>query len=304
MRGELLGVWEFSWQELWQPLSEPLYVTEDKGWYTQDSDGKEIWEDETPEYHDDLFCELFRALNSTLKEPYDEATELADIVDNASQARDAFQSIKAESFKGESSLRDFFEQAYTILDEVYESENLKRKYTELLEIFIQKYSLRYALRKPFILVPTLPGIFASMLRECQNFVSHDSHLMELASDFEEALKTFRLEQTPQKLKECLRVQVNLMEGIGCLNPSSNGANTYGQIIQKLVPHEDLTKAVKGIYKFINDYPGIRHGGTPNSRLRELELRDLLVVSLQLYSCLPYLSENLEPEKIYGGSVNP
>jgi hypothetical protein len=303
VRGEFLSVWRFTLQEIWEPLSEPFYTTEEKGWNVVNAEGEEEWEDEMPEAHEDLFCELFRTINSALREPYDVATKLTDIVDDTKKAREAFWVLTEKDFKSESALRLFFEAVYTILNEVYESKNLRDKYISLLRGFIEKYSLRYAMRDPLILVPTLPGIFSSLLREFQLNVSKNVNLEELSDDFEDALKAFRLEQSTRTLKECIRLQFNLLEGYSKTHSTSNKGKNFGKIAQTSIPHRGLSKAVDAIYEFANDYPGIRHSGAPENKNRELELRDFLVISLQLYSCLPYLSESINPERIYGGSIN-
>jgi len=50
------------------------------------------------------------------------------------------------------------------------------RYFNLLAVFIDKFSLRYDLRRPCTLCPTLPGVFASLVRDLRVLMSQDAHL--------------------------------------------------------------------------------------------------------------------------------
>jgi len=60
------------------------------------------------------------------------------------------------------------------------------RYFNLLARFIEKFSLRYDLRRPCLLCPTLPGMFASLVRELRTHVNRDEHLRALMHDFDSA----------------------------------------------------------------------------------------------------------------------
>lgn len=145
MRGEFIGVWSETWREIWVPLI--------------DHDG-------VPE---DIFCELYRELARALKDkPSVEA--LADIIDNTVQSREAFEKTVANDFAGERALVTFLEAAHSALDELAGDE-LSNRYFNLLTGFIDKFSLRYDLRRPCTLCPTLPGVFASLVRDLRVLAS-------------------------------------------------------------------------------------------------------------------------------------
>ena len=61
--------------------------------------------------------------------------------------------------------------------------------------------------------------------------------------------------------------------------------------------------MKNLYGFASDYPGIRHGGTPASALRDVDMRDMVAMSILLTGFTPYLESRLSAEAIFGGSVN-
>ena len=92
MRGELIGVWSETWREIWLPLIEQPLAEDDEG---------------LPE---DIFCELYRALEPALS-PRPSVENLADIVGNPAQSREAFEETTANDLAGERVLVDFFEAA-------------------------------------------------------------------------------------------------------------------------------------------------------------------------------------------------
>ena len=282
MRGEFIGVWSETWREMWQPLIEqPL---------GEDGEG-------VPE---DLFCELYRELARALKTPLSDET-LAYIINDPAQSRKAFEETTAADFAGERALVGFFESAYDALDELGGDE-LSNRYFNLLERFIDKFSLRYDLRRPCTLCPTLPGVFASLVRDLRALTSQDPHLDALMKEFENALRDLRHDCSDGRIKTCIQKQVNLMEAIGRSFPGVSGT-TLGKICDEVGtwPHEKLKAAMKDLYGFASDYPGIRHGGTPANALRAIDMRDMVAMSILLTGFTPYLTNNLDSEVVYRGT---
>src|SRR2546429_3555009 len=93
MRGEFIGVWSETWREIWNPLAS---------------------EETAP---NDLYCELYRELAVALKKKQT-PEELADIIDNADQAKATFEAIGAIDIEGERVLTAFFERMHEALDEL------------------------------------------------------------------------------------------------------------------------------------------------------------------------------------------
>src|SRR5690349_20372651 len=93
MRGEFIGVWAETSREIWDQLAS---------------------QETAP---DDLYCELYRELSSALRRK-PTLEELANIIDNSVQAKEAFQNTRAEDFAGERALVAFFEKTHEALDDL------------------------------------------------------------------------------------------------------------------------------------------------------------------------------------------
>lgn len=276
MRGEFIGVWSETWREIWLPL---------------------IDHDEIPE---DIFCELYRVLAPTLRgRPSIEA--LADVIDNPGQSRAAFEKTSANDLAGERALVTFFEAAHSALDELV-GDDLSNRYFNLLAGFIDKFSLRYDLRRPCTLCPTLPGVFASLVRDLRVLTSQDAHLDALMKEFENAIRDLRHDCSDGRIKTCIQKQVNLLEAIGRTAPGVTGT-TLGAICNQIGtwPHEKLKEAMRDLYGFASDYPGIRHGGTPANALRAVDMRDMVAMSILLAGFTLYLSSGLDADVVYRGA---
>lgn len=276
MRGEFIGVWPSSWREVWAKLAQHQQAPED------------------------LFCELYRTLVNTLSLPLD-AQELADVIDDTAQAKEAFKRDNVKSFERELQLVEFLEAAYTVIDDLG-GDSLANRYFNLLSSFIEKYSLRYDLRRPCLLCPTLSGVFTSLVRDLRLATSQDAHLDSLMKEFEEAIRDLRDDRSDGRIKTCIQKQVNLLEAMGrtCLGVSNR---TLGAICNQVDtwPHEKIKEAIQALYGFANDYPGIRHGGTPANALRTIEMRDMVAMSILLAGFTPYLSDQFDAEVVYRGS---
>ena len=282
MRSEFVGVWSELWREVWLPLiDEPLREGED----------------DVPE---DIFCELYREVARALKDqPSIEA--LADVIDEPIQSREAFEKTTAADLAGEGAVVTFLEAAHPALDDLAGDE-LSNRYFSLLSGFIDKFSLRYDLRRPCILCPTLPGIFASLVRDLRALTNQDPHLNTLMNEFEDAVRDLRHDGSDRRIKTCIQKQMNLLEAIGRAAPGVTG-NTLGAICNQVGtwPHEKLKEAMKNLYEFASDYPGIRHGGTPESALRAVDMRDMVAMSILLVGFTPYLAHGLNPDVVYRGT---
>jgi hypothetical protein len=225
---------------------------------------------------------------------------LADIIDNPLQSREAFESTDAEDLAGERALVGFLESAHDVLEDLGGDE-LTNRYFRLLAAFIEKFSLRYDLRRPCVLCPTLPGVFSSLMRDLRALTSLDSHLDTLMKDFENAIRDLRQDCTESRIKTSIQKQVNLLEAIGRAYPGVT-ATTLGKICDQIGtwPHERLKTSMKELYGFASDYPGIRHGGTPANALRTVDMRDMVAMSILLVGFIPYLSSSLNPDLVYRG----
>jgi len=276
MRGEFIGVWSETWREIWTPL---------------------IDQEDVPA---DIFCELYRALAPTLRLP-PTVEALADIIDNPVQGREAFEATRAEDVAGERGLVSFLEAAHTALDDLV-GDPLSNRYFNLLAGFVDKFSLRYDLRRPCTLCPTLPGLFASLVRDLRALTTRDTHLDALMKGFENAVRDLRTDCSDSRIKTCIQKQVNLLEALGRTFPGVTGT-TLGAICNQVGtwPHEKMKEAMKDLYGFASDYPGIRHGGTHANAIRAIEMRDLVAMSILLAGFTPYLCDQLDADVVYRGA---
>ena len=283
MHGELIGVWAETWREIWLPLIEPSLVEDDE---------------DLPEY---IFCELYRALAPALSSP-PSVEDLADIIGNPVQSREAFEATTAYELAGESALVGFFEAMHDALEEMGGDESTNR-YFNLLSGFIGKFSLRYDLRRPCVLCPTLPGLFASLVRDLRALASQDLHLDRLMKEYEDAVRDLRFGCTDGRIKTCIGKQFMVLEAIGGLDPVVT-KNTLGDMCEQLNswPHATIKDALKKLYGFASDYPGIRHGSSAKGALRAIEMRDMVAMSILLTGFTPYLERRLSADAIYGGST--
>lgn len=276
MRGEFILIWPELVHELWEPLANLEAAP------------------------NDLFCELFRAVSVAFKIPLS-TEELANIVDDPVEARDAFYGLTAGSFSSERALVFALEQISEVLDDLV-GEELSEKYFLQLETVIKKFSLRYELRAPCILCPSLSGIFSNLILELRNHTNTDAHLSSLMNDFESSIVDIRIDNSANHIKTCIQKQINLLEALGGNLPNVTG-NTLGAICNQANtwPHAQVKIAIKELYGFACDYPGIRHGGTAANKLRDLDLRDVMAISILLAGFIPYLTNGLNFEKLYGAS---
>ena len=160
----------------------------------------------------DLFAELYRELAAALKtKPSIE--QLAEIIDDPNQSAEAFKNTSAQDLAGERSLVAFLENAHGVLEDLA-GDLLSNHYFLLLTAFIDKFSLRYDLRRPCTLCPTLPGVFASLLGDLHSLVAQDAHLNTLMTEFEDTVRDLRFGCTDARIKACIGKQVMLLEGLG------------------------------------------------------------------------------------------
>lgn len=138
-----------------------------------------------------------------------------------------------------------------------------------------------------------------MMRDLKAVAQSDADLQPSFHEFEEALRDLTAEQSERLIKTCIQKQVNLLEALGQKSPGVT-TNTLGRICNQIGvwPHEQVKEAIKNLYGFACDYPGIRHAGTAANRIRAIEMKDMVAMSVLLAGFMPYLSHQLDAEEIY------
>ena len=310
MRGEIVGVWKETWREIWAPMAkhpefgddlfpdlyrelvpEPTPPAEPAPPQELTEDGQLVREEDI-EAREIYECDfgIYQAQRST----YEEAVSGGDL------SRKALRVGLKELITKEAAAVGAFEKAFGVVAS-YGDDAYANRYFGLVAAFLEKYSLRYDLRRPFTLHTTLPGLFARLMRDLKRTTDRDPDLQELMSEFEDAIRDLRDGRTPGRIKTCIQKQVNLLEALGARCPNVT-ENSLSQICEQVGswPHPRLKEAMKKVYSFACDYPGIRHAGTPANRLREIDVRDLVAVTVLVAGFSPYLTDQLDSELIYGG----
>jgi hypothetical protein len=277
MQGQLLPVWRETWSRVWVPLARKATQLD----------------------HPDLFCELYRGLNGVLIAPKS-IEEVAQISADVDRARREFRKTRVSDVRGEGEVVAFLEGSYEILVDLG-GDVLADTYFVLLDRFLERFGLRYDLRKPCNLCPTLPGMFASLVRELQAFTGRDAHLGALMQEYEDAVRDLRYGCTDGRIKTCIGKQIMLLEAIGGTAPGVT-RGTLGEICDEVGtwPHPAIKESLKKLYGFASDYPGIRHGRNTRGALRAIEMRDMVVMSILLAGFTPYLTDQLNADVLYRG----
>jgi hypothetical protein len=245
---------------------------------------------------------LGQALSALVNDPKKraEALERANdiIINDKSKSVDAFEKVEASSIASEAALVGFLETAYAIAGD-YGGNSLASAYVGLLTDFIEKYSLRYDICLPCMLCPTLPGIFTSLFRDACRLGSVNGNIAERFEDFQEAVHGLRLGQTKGRIATCISKQVMLLEAIGAATNNVKGTELRAISDQmRQWPHPAVKLSLQNLYGFTSDFPGVRHGTPSTGMLRDLDMRDLVAMSILLTGFTPYFSDQINPDSVY------
>lgn len=268
MIGRLIDRWADTWPDIWEPLGEH------------------------PDAPLDLYNELFRAAveNFRRKPTYD---ALSQISSDPQQALAAFRAVQARDFKDETALVELFEDVHDILEE-FDVDGLVPRYVELLESFLARYNLRYRLVQPFNLRVQLPWLYADIYTELCRLNQGDSHLNDLMEDFEDAFDLFVRTKKRRDLTTSIAKASNYAEGIAATMSGSN-SGSLGKMLESMNvwPHKTIQDSIDKLYGFCSDYPGIRHAGSRDGRLRKLNAKDTLLVSALLMAYSGYMHRDVD-----------
>jgi hypothetical protein len=225
------------------------------------------------------------------------------VINDPRLSKEALEGVQADDLTGERAVAAFLEAAHAVLDDLGGDE-LSNRYFNLLAGFIEKFSLRYDLRRPCILCPTLAGVFASLMRDLRALGNEDHELDELMKDFEEAVRDLRFGTSSGRIKTCIAKQVMFLEALASMTPTVQ-AGTLGDMCAEIVswPHPAVRESLKKLYGFASDRSGIRHGKSRKSSKQEsraMEMRDMVAISILLAGFTPYLSERLDADIVYRG----
>ncbi len=265
--GSLATAWPMSWHEIWAPLEES---------------------DDCPP---DLFMLLYRDLvDAFATRP--EGTLLAAITNNPDRSRLVFQGARPKDFSGDAQLAHFFEEAYEAIADADDA--LGERYFSLVEEFLVRHNLRFRLSRPFHFTPYMPGVIASIIEDAVDSHAADEHLAALADDVAHALDALSRSGSPTDMKTLIAKSSMYVEGVAGVAVGAKGGtlSDHCKAFQHW-PHQAFKASVQNLYGFCSDFPGLRHAGNPSAQLREVDLRDSLVVSAIFLALASYFSDNVD-----------
>lgn len=164
----------------------------------------------------------------------------------------------------EHALVETLEKSFKPFDDAGDDQ-LSNAYFVAVQTFIEKFSLRYDIRRPSFnsrmsIYPTLPGLFTKMLRDLRLSSAQDTALAALMVAFEEAIRDLHDERSPRRVKQCIAAQFNLLEAMLSQHPNilaynasmenrtpkGQKVNTFGAMCDKagVWPHNKVREAAK------------------------------------------------------------
>ena len=119
-------------------------------------------------------------------------------------------------------------------------------------------------------------------------------LSEAAMEFEHAFSALTRTHAEADMKTCIQKTAMLVEAVASVYPNAQGTS-LGELCDsiKCWPHTSIKEAMKKLYGFCSDYPGIRHNVARRGRLRPLEMRDSIIIPLLLLTTSGYFAPNVE-----------
>ncbi|AUR03437.1 hypothetical protein PhaeoP72_01458 [Phaeobacter inhibens] len=230
-------------------------------------------------------------------EAYNDASSHADL------AREYLRTFLADQNTTELQIVKVLEAAFDVVEE-FGGDPFANEYFNLLESFLDKFSLRYDLRRPangngLTLHPTLPGVFAKLVRDLRTATSQDEALALLMTDFEDSIRDLKDDRSSRRIRQCIEAEFKLLEELAAKVPGVE-RDSLGQMTHHIDswPHATVRAAISNLYGFASNYPGIRHAGNPASRLREIDMRDMVAMTVVLAGFTPYLTDLLNADAIF------
>jgi hypothetical protein len=267
--GSLTDHWKYTWPDVWTHLARSRRAPPD------------------------LFVDLYRTATDYLQNP-PEYKQFELTMNDPTQARQAFERIRAQDFGGELHVVGFLESAFTTIQD-FEIPRFEKLYRYLVRGFLKKYNLRYRIDDPFQMRLVLPGVFASFYEDLTRANGTDPDLKDLMNNFEHSFGSYARTRKAHELNACVLTAFVYAEGLAGKSSGKTGA--LGKLCDCLHcwPHPTVRQSLKVLYGFRNDFPGVSHSGSRKGKLRDLEPRDAIVVCLLLMSFAGYLTNDVRIE---------
>ena len=125
--------------------------------------------------------------------------------------------------------------------------------------------------------------------------------IEVLRDSREAIQDLRLGQSEGRIANCIAKQVMLLEAIGATSAGVTGTELAGICGQlRHWPHPAMRASLLSLYGFASDFPGLRHGTPSTGMLRDVDMREMVSLSVLFAGFTPYLSDQLDADTVYMG----
>lgn len=305
MRGEFLNVWTRTRREVWESVEAP-----DDSLPSEHVDllaNHPLPEEYQghPDLFAGLFVEAFTAMKAEFRtdtygynpKPIRRALDVAEVTSSPELAIEAFYKIDASYFASEAALVRFLENARDVFAEY--DEVLAVRYHILLTAFVAKFNLRYLVEPDGSITPTIPGVFGSVFEELTAIGNVDSDIRSGLNDVALAFRDLKVDRSESRIRTYVHRCMSLLELLATRHPKTT-QNTLGAACKELDtwPHKTVMKSLDNLYGFTSDYPGIRHAGSSASRIRDLDMRDMIAMTVLFSGYLPYLNEQINWNDMY------
>jgi hypothetical protein len=276
MSGRLKDAWQYAWLDIWIPFeqSEVWSQVSDELGYTSD------------ELYMDLYVELVKALKKAPARNVYDAT-----ANDPRLARHFLENTSSNDLRNETAATRFFEDADEVIKEAG-SEKLNVEFERLVRLFLKSRNLRYELLYPFELRSHLVGIFEALLADVVLAANQHPQLQQAFSDFLHSFRTLQRTHIETDMKTCIHKAAMLVEALASVRLDARG-NNFGALCNSIQcwPDSLIREAVKKLYEFSSNYPGVRHNMVKKKEPRALEMKDSMIVPLLLLIAAGYFGSN-------------
>lgn len=310
MSGRFIDVWDEAWQRMLVPFLRDLEAERDTVLGdvieecfrmprrpTEPIPAPDIARDDDGNVSDIVFQEKMEAYRTNLER---HETDLSAYIDAASGNSPApWLKMSMSNFSSEKECVKFISSAAIFLLEEY-PDVAAPSFLGHVRSFIARFGLGYSLTASGSIILNQLGIFANILRSNYEMAAADAYLVDRMNDLEEALNDLARTnpQSPGRMKTLLSKAMALLEAYGVRNPDLKGQTISGMVKNLDLPHPTLSKLIETLYGFRGDFPGIAHGGNPDGMSRELEIKDMLVLTVLITALTPYFLQNFDSQKCY------
>jgi hypothetical protein len=259
----------------------------------------DLWSslEERFEVPEDMYIELLRFRLLLIGREELDKSENAEALNDSTKAGDKFMALPLPS--GENNCVSILGEYYTILRQF--GRELAEEYRRLLQDWITAHNLRYKVTEHCRLELSVEGTLLTEYEFLKKSLSANRHRSEAIVDVEKCLAKLG---DVNEARNCIRAASNVLEGI-VVDRSTLHEDTLGKALpgcQGVFPHESIQQCVERLWKFCNDYPNLRHPGTPTSSLRNLKKDDALLMLALTVAFGTYIMDNDASDKILSGNI--